>query len=240
MTFTANQRRRPAGRGVYPGSGVSQGGRVGRGRTIHNGIGGAHAGGRTAFASSKGPGRIAFAMPHGPLSSSKPGMSPAAPVAPPVGPGGQVVPPPAPDFTRFMDADYFDGLREATQQNYGVMNPLRSELGSLQARGIGGKTMYDRLYERAQGDFMYGNRMARDEASHNNLLRSGHFDRVTGQMGQQWADQQADLYSKNGQGRIDEINRMLQQQQQQFDQVKSYLAQAASQRALAGAAEGMY
>jgi hypothetical protein len=153
-------------------------------------------------------------------------INPARPAAP-IGTG----PAHTPDFTTYQDADYFDDLRELQSGYEGEINPYLSELESLKSTsGIGGKTLYDTLYSKAQDEFGQNVLGARDAASKRGLLVSGAFDRTRSGLSGDWLQQQQDLYNRVGAGRISELQRLQQNAELRRQQALGNLQRAASAR----------
>jgi hypothetical protein len=138
--------------------------------------------------------------------------------------------PAPPSFDAYRDADYWDAFRSEQRGYDDAVNPLLSELAGLQAKGAGGKTIYDLMYERSNNDFRKSNMLQRDTASKQGLLRSGYGNEQSSALGESWLSQQDELNNKYGQGRISAIEQQRIKLQQQFDEAKRLMALAAADR----------
>lgn len=253
------QNKRP-GAGVYPGAGVAAGGQQGRLGVMHGGVGGAKTGGATAGASQRAPVKSVVQSAHAvaaapsktkyayvtrggqrvavnqtlltPAEKLKLGLTkPGAPITPQ--PGG-VIPSPSPTAAspavNLHDSQYFMDLAGLTGQFDTQRSPLQAELAKLQYHGVGGKTLYDTMYDRANAGFMDSISQQRDAASKSGLLRSGYGTKQLNEMGDAWTQQQADLSNQYGEGRINELNTQQAQLAAQQAQQQSLLELAAEQR----------
>lgn len=230
MPLAGNLQRLNRGAGVYPGSGVSRGGQQARSGTVHNGAGGARQGGGARLGGSLAragtlSGSLTRATPGKPNkpkpTPGKPRVTPAlapAPVRPAI--------PTPPDFTLWQDSQYLDEVRGVRNQYESELNPVNSEIESLQTKGLSGKTMYDSLYGRAQDDFGQSVFQARDDASKRGLLVSGAHNRTRTGLADDWITKQQGLSDQYGANRIAKLvasrQRMqLAQQQQMADLQRS-------------------
>jgi hypothetical protein len=129
------------------------------------------------------------------------------------------------------DSTYFNDLAGYQRQLDDDLNPLQGELARIQYRGVGGKTLYERMYERAQSDFTRGLRDTRGEAARSGLLRSGRFDRQAGEMSNSWVDQQAQLDNELGAGAVNRLQTQQAQARARFAESQRLLELAAAERA---------
>lgn len=250
MAFTGSIHNKRPGAGVYPGAGVARGGTQGRMNIMHNGVG-AQGGGYTPGATGKrfvkpgssvkpvpinrfntgARGHVAnasrFVAPHrAPVTATPP--VPATPVTPTAGP---VAPAPYVPQFELHDSNYFNDLAGIQRGLDDQLNPIQGELSRLQYRGIGGKTLYERMYEQAQRQFQLGVRDARGDAAKSGLLRSGRFDRTAGDLSSGWVDQQAQLDDELGGGALNRLHTQEAQARASFAEQQRSLELAAAERA---------
>lgn len=294
MALTGSTQNRRPGAGVYPGSGVAQGGQQGRSRVMHNGVG-ARSGGRTPGASQP---RVTgtFAAPRpGQLpagSTAKPGMMPRPSTRLPPG-VGQPLPeasrptdgylwvvkngkkvrmhrsamspdllaaalkmgmnkpnvaggggavggvaaapvagaPPIPAYEpQLRDSAYFMDLAGAQQGFDDALNPINAELARLRYNGIGGKTLYDTMYQDAEKNFGYQVRDTRDQMHKVGLGRSGRFDRAAAGLGSEWTNTQRELDESVGSTAINRLETQAAQQRAAFSRQQAALEMAAAAR----------
>lgn len=255
--FSAIQARRPAA-GLYPGSGVAQGGQQGRMAIMHNGIGGVHAGHTGSIPgrapgdqnTSKGPRPNAFLPNNG--ANGRPILHPPAhpihttkPTPPgtrkPIVPGAPVDP-----FARYEDSSYFDALQGLRDKLNSAVNPLLSKINSLNSRyiqnpdgsttlaGVGkGQTVYDMLLKQSQDNFNRSLMTTAQKASSQGLLHSGALGLQKADLGNQYFKTSQDLYNTQGQGALDALNQQQLAAQQDFTASQSSVQRAAIARALA-------
>lgn len=176
------------------------------------------------------------------LSQLRPGdVHPGGAVTAPAGPGGVAggAAPPAYDI---HDSDYYTGLANEQAGLESALNPFQSELAKLRAN-VGGKTLYDTMFDRANSGFMDAVSRSRDDASKRGLLRSGAYDKQAAQLGQDWTAQQDELTNTYGSGRINTLEQQIAQQKAAFAQQQQALEMAAAARArerLAAANQSIY
>lgn len=140
------------------------------------------------------------------------------------------------------DSDYYNSYANEQYDLESQLNPIQSELAKLRSN-VGGKTLYDTMYERANQGFLQSVASSRDDASKSGLLRSGAYDRTAADLGQSWVAQQDELSNTVGSGRINMLEQNIQQQRSAFAQRQQLLEQAAAARArerLAAASENIY
>lgn len=246
MALTGSTQPKRPGAGVYPGAGVAAGGQQGRSNAITNGIG--KQGGATARASQPKPPvgyqstLNSFAQQaQARLPAASNGSRAGAPQRPLVKPGAlkplaPVTPgPPRPplgtqdETGAYRDSRYFMD-RAALQGQYdtSLADPF-SELTRLRAV-TNGQTLYDRMYADANDRFMRNVSGTRNDASLSGLLRSGAYDRQAADLASAYGNEQQDLYSTVGAGRIRDLEASVAQQQAALQQQLAALALSSEER----------
>jgi hypothetical protein len=282
MALTGSLQNKRPGAGVYPGSGVAQGGQQGRMGQLHGGIN-AKSGGSTPGASQPRPDMRGGAAPPVPAAGHMgsgtappvpPGMqtlaanfkgprtykapdgsvrrtaawadylrrsgvllAPAKPkpgvpgaVAPVAGAPAAVDPGYTPSFA-LEDSDYFLQLAEAQRGFDDQLNPVNSELARLRYAGVGGKTLYDSMFENANRDFNYSVRDTRDGMHKSGLGRSGRMDRAATGLASGWLDTQRQLDESVGATAINRLETQAAQARSSFAAQQAALQMAAKARA---------
>jgi len=146
----------------------------------------------------------------------------AAPVA--GAPAGYV-----PQFS-LEDSQYFMDLADA---QYGLdqsLGGINADLARLRAN-VGGKTLYDTMFERANQQFDQSKRGSRNELAQGNLLRSGAMNRRVGELAGSYADTQRQLDEEYGATAVNRLETQAAQQRAAFAQQQQMLQMAAAQRA---------
>lgn len=149
----------------------------------------------------------------------------AAPVA-----GAPAAPAYTPSFA-LEDSDYFMGLAGAQADFDGALNPINSELAKLRYAGVGGKTLYDTMYENANRDFGYSVRDTRDQMHKQGLGRSGRMDRAASGLASGWTDTQRQLDETVGGTAINRLETQAAQARSSFASQQAALQMAAADRA---------
>lgn len=278
MPLTGSTQNKRPGAGVYPGSGVAQGGQQGRSRVVHNGAAGTKPGGRTPGASQ--PRGQAVTGTFG-TPVRRPGVGTVQPGTPPPGtdpyrrtarglvrwsrmtaaerakfgnnpdgsaPGSGVSAggggaaggvaaapvagaPPIPAYEpQLRDSAYFMDFAGAQQGFDDALNPINAELARLRYNGIGGKTLYDTMYQDAEKNFGYQVRDTRDQMHKVGLGRSGRFDRAAAGLGSEWTNTQRELDESVGSTAINRLETQAAQQRAAFSRQQAALEMAAAAR----------
>lgn len=171
-------------------------------------------------------------------------------------------PPPRPtinDFSSYQDSTYFSDLGSYKRQYDDANAELSARLARLNSRidpttgqvvtnGVGGKTLYDLMYDQQNSTLARNVSLSRSDAARRGLLRSGYMDRTLtgvaaddirakddivrqyGYEGLRGANGELDMRAA-GNLAVSERNRL----QQQFEEAQRLLAQSASQRGLENA-----
>lgn len=140
---------------------------------------------------------------------------------------------PSPYVPQFAmhDSDYFMDLAGAQAGFDSELNPINSELERLRYKGVGGKTLYDTMFDRAQQDFNYSVRDTRGDHASRGIGRSGRFDRAAAGLADQWTQGQRGLDEQYGATAINRLETQAAQRRASFAQQKSTLEMAAAARA---------
>lgn len=193
--------------------------RTPRGRTFTDGRGNLRAIG----------GRIIRAAP--PLRTPSPDlMTTPQPGAPPIPPEPLDQPPAYTPQFELHDSEYFMGLADEQASLDQALNPMQSELAKLRTP-MGGKTLFDSMFERANTDFLETVRGSRVGAAQSGLLRSGAYNRQAAGLGSDWVRQQDELSNQYGAGRINALETQSAQARAAFAQRQRALEMAAAARA---------
>lgn len=240
MAFSGSIQNKRPGAGVYPGAGVAKGGQQGRNRLVANGAAAVKSGGYTpratgALAGWMHPASVRHARPiansHGALRPGQPKYvtSPVGGAAVKPAPGVVAHPEYVPQFS-LHDSDYFTQLADATHGYESQVGGINSDLARLQNR-VGGKSLYDTMFERAQNDYLHQMHGARDDMNKRGLRFSGAMDRGAGDLASGYADNQRGLDEQYGATAINSLNTQLAQQRAAFSQQQQLLEMAAASRA---------
>jgi hypothetical protein len=184
--------------------------------------------------------RLSRLTPAERLSFNKPAPGQPGAIEDPVAAmPGEVTPQMAPpSFDAYRDSTYWDELRAEQRAFDEANNPLVAKLASLNARGAGGKTLYDLMYEQANSAFHRNKNLSRGEAAKRGVTRSGYMDRTLSELGANYLSQQDQLMREYGNDVNDQRSAAYQIVQQQKDlerrmlEAQANLARSASQRGL--------
>ena len=257
MALTGSIQNKRPGAGVYPGAGVAKGGQQGRSALVTNGAAAVKSGGATPSASARrvtNPGSpVSTPSPAKPaVTASDPyrsimrggkrvlvrlsQMTPAEKlaftnrsnaVAAPVAGANPAV---AAQPVALEDSQYFSDLADAQYGFDQSLVGINSDLARLRAN-VGGKTLYDPMFERANQQFDQSKRGSRNELAQGNLLRSGAMNRRVGELAGSYADTQRQLDEEYGLTAVNRLETQAAQQRAAFAQQQQALQMAAAQRA---------
>lgn len=128
------------------------------------------------------------------------------------------------------DSQYFTDLADAQYGFDQSLVGINSDLARLRAN-VGGKTLYDTMFERANQQFDQSKRGSRNELAQGNLLRSGAMNRRVGELAGSYADTQRQLDEEYGLTAVNRLETQAAQQRAAFAQQQQALQMAAAQRA---------
>lgn len=136
----------------------------------------------------------------------------------------------APPQVALEDSQYFMDLADA---QYGLdqsLGGINADLTRLRSN-VGGKTLYDTMFERANQQFDQSKRGSRNELAQGNLLRSGAMNRRVGELAGSYADTQRQIDEEYGATAVNRLETQAAQQRAAFAQQQQMLQMAAAQRA---------